>query len=298
MKIILIGCFLLAGMRLGATTDNSSSAAGYLSSGVGARFLGMGSAGVALVDDVTATFWNPAGLTRMGVHPTQIGTMYSFLSLDRSLDYLGFAQHTQDHGEFGLSVTHYGVQGIESYDNQGNPGASFDDQELSFSLSWGNTLGYQFRYGTTARALYHGLGDNKAYGYGMDFGFMLQPSLASEFTLAANLQNPAGSLQWDTGRTESILPNLKLGMADRYLDSRFALAADLDIPFSPELPLTPHFGAELWLLDSLAARIGLNRRDFTAGATWKYEFYQFDYAYVFDQRSLGDSHQVSLILLF
>ena len=44
--------------------------------------------------------------------------------------------------------------------------------------------------------------------------------------------------------------------------------------------------------------VGLNRRDITAGASWKYEFYRFDYAYVFNQRALGDAHQLSLILLF
>ncbi len=298
MKKILILLLLAAPLAASAAYENASSAASYLNNGVGARFLGMGSAGVALVDDVTATYWNPAGLTRMGTHPTQVGSMYSFLTLERSFDYLGFAQQTEDHGSFGVGLTHYGVEGIEATTSVGDPAGTFGDQELSLSFSWAGQAGYQFRYGATARALYHGLADSRAYGYGMDLGALFQPSLASEFTLGVNLQNPVGSLPWDTGRQDAVMPNLKLGLADKYLNARFSLAADLDVPLSAEAPLTPHLGAEMWLTDSLAVRAGVNRRDFCAGASWKYEFYQFDYAYVFNQRSLGDSHQLSLILLF
>lgn len=278
--------------------DANAGAASYLGAGVGARHLGMGGAGAALVDDVTAAYWNPAGLTRMGVHATQLGSMYSFLSYERTLNFLAAAQHSQDYGDFALGITNYAVDGIERTDSVGNQLGTFNDQEMAFSLSYANLVSYQFRYGMTLRGLYHSLADNKAYGYGEDLGILYQPSLASDFMVGLNLQNPVAALSWDTGRQDAVASNLKVGLADKYINARFSIAADLDVPLGSDAQMTPHLGAELWLIEGLAARAGMNRRDFTAGATWKYEFYQFDYAYGFNQRTLGDTHQLSLLLLF
>jgi hypothetical protein len=297
MKKKLTALLLMLAGRVFAL-DPNAGAAGYLNSGVGARHLGMGGAGAALVEDVTAVYWNPAGLTKMGLHATQIGSMYSFLSLDRSLDFLALAQHTQDFGDFAVGVTHYAVDGIERTDASGNQVGTFNDQELAFGVSYANMINYQFRYGATLRGLYQGLEDSRAYGYGEDMGLLYQPSISSDFMIGLNLQNPAAALTWTTGRQDAVASNLKVGIADKYLDARFDIAADLDVPLGVAGEMTPHVGAEIWLVEGLAARAGLNRRDFTAGATWKYEFYQFDYAYVFNQRSLGDTHQLSLLLLF
>ena len=46
-------------------TKSGITAAPFLSIDVGARAAGMGGAFVAVVDDVTAMYWNPAGMARM-----------------------------------------------------------------------------------------------------------------------------------------------------------------------------------------------------------------------------------------
>lgn len=291
-----LGLSLLA-TNLDAGTARSSPAA-YLRSGGGARAQGMGNAAIALVDDATASAWNPAGLTRMGEKGTQLATTTSFLELDRSLNFVSLGQHIEGWGDLGISMTHFGVEGIEGIDRQGNVTGSFSDQELAFGLSYAGLLSYQLRLGVTARGLYHGLASSQAFGYGLDLGAQYQPSLASDFVLGAVLRDPLGSLQWDTGRQEQLAPLLKLGMADRFLDQRLAFAADLDVPVQGESPLAAHVGAELWFLEGLAGRAGLDQRDLCAGASWRQDFYQFDYAYVMDRRSLGDAHQVSLLLKF
>ena len=288
----------LAFSTISNAADALGSAAGYLRSGAGARALGMGGAAVALVDDVTATVWNPAGLTRMGVYGTQIGSMVSFLTQDRSLNYLSLGQHFEGYGDFGLTLQHFSVEKIEGFDTTGASTGYFSDQEGALGLSYANSIGYQFRYGLTGRGLYHGLAESKAYGYGMDLGFQYQPSLAEDFMIGANLQNPVAGLTWDSGRQDAVTPFLKVGLSDKYMNQRFDIAADLDVPLAGEGSMTPHLGAELWLVEGLGARAGLNRKDFTAGATWRYEFYQFDYAYVMSAQQLGDAHQVSLILRF
>lgn len=292
---------LLLSFGLAAALPSAASqtgAAAYLRSGAGARALGMGGAAVALVDDVTATVWNPAGLTRLGVYATQFGSMTSFMTHDRSLNYLAFAQHFEGYGDIGLAVQHYALDKIEAFDSVGNPAGTFSNQELALGLSYANLVDYRFRYGLTLRGLWHGLAEARALGYGGDLGFQYQPSLASDFRFGLNLQNPVGALTWDSGRQDAVAPNLKLGIADKVLEGRVAIAGDLDLPLGVDGEPTTHLGAELWLMTGLAARVGLNRRDLTAGATWSFEFYQFDYAWNMAQNQLGDSHQVSLILRF
>jgi len=286
---------LAAGLQAG---NALGGAANYLRSGAGARALGMGGAAVALVDDVTATVWNPAGLTRMGVYGTQFGSMTSVLSQDRSLDYLSFAQHVESVGDFGVAVQHYGMEKIEGFDTMGNSTGLFADQELALGLSYANFTSYQFRYGITLRGLWQGLAESRAMGYGGDLGIQYQPSLASDFCVGINLQNPVGGLTWDSGRQDSVGANLKVGLADKYMSGRLAVAADLDVPLGSDGTPVTHLGAEIWLIEGLAARAGLNRKDASLGATWRYEFYQIDYAYVVSERQLGDAQQVSLILKF
>lgn len=278
--------------------DAAGGAASYLRSGAGARALGMGGAAIAIVDDVTATVWNPAGLTRMGVYGTQIGSMVSFLSQDRSLDYLALGQHFEGVGDFGLTVQHFAVDKIEGFDTTGASTGFFSDQEAALGLSYANTIGYQFRYGITGRGLYHGLADAKAFGYGGDLGFQYQPSLASDFTIGANLQDPLAALTWDTGHEDTVTPVLNLGLCDKYMNQRVDIAADLEVPLAGAGAMSPHLGAEIWLIEGLGARAGLNNKDFTAGGTWQIDFYQLDYAYVMSDQKLGDSQQVSLILRF
>ena len=68
-----------------------SHAAPFLRMGVGARALGMGGAFTAVADDATASYWNPAGLTK--IENIEATFMYAAnMSVDRQLNYFGYAQ--------------------------------------------------------------------------------------------------------------------------------------------------------------------------------------------------------------
>src|SRR5262245_60835025 len=145
MKTLLISLALLLAINESGLNASESlgGAAAYLHSGAGARSLGMGGAAVALVADVTATVWNPAGLTRMGVYGTQIGSMVSLMSQDRNLNFLAFGQHFEGIGDFGLTIQHFSMDRIEGFDLTGASTGFFSDQEGALGASYANSLGYQ-----------------------------------------------------------------------------------------------------------------------------------------------------------
>ncbi len=62
----LLLCSLLVASVEGQTLSKSgTTAAQFLKIGVGARAIGMGGAFAATADDITAMYWNPAGLARV-----------------------------------------------------------------------------------------------------------------------------------------------------------------------------------------------------------------------------------------
>ena len=68
----------------------------FLNIGVGARALGMSSAQVASVDDVTSGYWNPAGLLCINDN-MQIGAMHSeYFAGIAKYDYAAFAKPLTD----------------------------------------------------------------------------------------------------------------------------------------------------------------------------------------------------------
>ncbi|KPJ50147.1 MAG: hypothetical protein AMJ41_01805, partial [candidate division Zixibacteria bacterium DG_27] len=96
--------------------EGAKYAGEFLDFGVGARPLGMGSAYVALVDDVTSTYWNPAGLAQlkhreiMFMHAETFGNLLNH-------DYFGFALPLSGaSATLGVSLIYLGGGGIKLTD--------------------------------------------------------------------------------------------------------------------------------------------------------------------------------------
>lgn len=84
----------------------------FLQIGVGARSLGMSLAQVASVNDVTAGYWNPAGLTGMKGR-MQVAAMHSeYFAGIAKYDYAALSKRIDTASAIGLSVMRFGVDDI------------------------------------------------------------------------------------------------------------------------------------------------------------------------------------------
>jgi hypothetical protein len=96
----------------------------FLNVGVGARSLGMGKAFIASADDITAAYWNPAGMVNIeGKY--QAGLMHAqYFAGIAKFDYMGAATSVDEKSTLGLSILRYGVDDIPNtidlIDNDGN----------------------------------------------------------------------------------------------------------------------------------------------------------------------------------
>ncbi|MGB0839783.1 MAG: PorV/PorQ family protein [Chitinophagales bacterium] len=150
----------------------------FLSLGVGARGLAMGNAVSASTRDVTAGYWNPAGLS--DVDSLQVAAMHAewFAGIAK-YDYAGFALPIADGDQaISLSVIRFAVDNIPNtlfilepdgsinYDNISVFSAADYAALLSYARSFGN-----LRVGATAKVINRRVGTfATAWGVGLDLG--------------------------------------------------------------------------------------------------------------------------------
>ena len=309
---IIVFCFQPVNLQ---ATSVAKFAGEFLSTGVGARALGMGGAHVAIGSDVTAGYWNPAGL--IGVRSPQVSLMHSsrFSGIVK-YDYGAAALPFGKDQTFALSLIRLAVDDIP-YTVLPNPDLPLsdtnrpiisrivNDAEYALFFSYARVIPGKFSYGANIKLISKGVGDNSAWGLGFDIGLLMNP--VSSLLLGANLQDATTTLvSWDTKTNELISPTLKVGLAYPialpFLSSKLIPALDIDTRFenrgsTSQASIGPvsfdtHFGFEYLLFRAVALRIGSDVGHFTAGAGLRLPQFYLDYAFM--SHDLGDTHRISL----
>lgn len=237
----------------------------FLSTGGGARALGMGGAFTGIADDATGAFWNPAGLTR--ITRTQAGFMHSQrFSGSVNYDYASIAHPLESSGAVvGLSLFRQGVDGIKNtlnaWDRErdrpvADPTAQiteFSASDVALMLSYASPLSESLSWGTNVKLVYGRLGPfAQAWGYSLDAGVLYtQGSFRAGITavdlttllkfwsvneerlepLRDYFSDAELNDAFPRGRTELSLPYLRSGVAwmQPFGDLDVTIAADLDV---------------------------------------------------------------------
>lgn len=108
----------------------------FLKIGVGARAAAMGNAMTGIVDDATAGYWNPGGLSMAPATP-EVALMHSeYFAGIAKYDYVGFTMPVGGQRRFGLSVLRLGVDDIPNTLNLVDPNGNIDfDAVETFSVA-------------------------------------------------------------------------------------------------------------------------------------------------------------------
>lgn len=262
----LLCILLLAGaapMLMAQAFQQVSNADDLFSVGGGARAMGMGGAHVALVNDVTAGFWNPAGLS--GLTQRQLAYMHSerFGGIV-AYDYGAYATPLRAEGDV-LSITFFrqGVDGIKNtlnaWDRErdrpvNNPLdaiTEFSTADMAFLLSYATRYNDHLTWGTSVKLLYSRLGPfAQGIGYSVDLGaqyrsgaLMAGVTLHNITTLMklwsvneAELEplrdyfsDEALNASFPTGQNEFSLPSIRSGVAYFHDINQFRITGALDI---------------------------------------------------------------------
>lgn len=331
-KIALV-ILLVLSAALHAQTVTAKYAGEFLALGVGGRPAGMGGAFTALANDVTAAYYNPAGL--MQINYPQVALMYDsqFGNLV-SYNYAGVALPYGKDYTFAVSAMRLAVDGISDTRNAlvdkltgdvitdiNNANAridpskvkEFSNQDWAFYLSAARRYSDRLLIGANVKFISRSIAEYSALGIGFDVGALYNAT--DDLVVAAIMQDVTTTLvSWNTGRNELITPTLKLGSlySVHFLNSFVVTpAVDLDVRFENRkfasifnvgpVSVDPHAGFELTYNKVFAVRAGYNDvKQFTLGAGVKLPKLNIDYSFARfsgnPSENLDNTHKISLIL--
>ena len=155
------------------------STAQFLKIGVGGRATAMGDAFVAISNDVSALYWNPAGLTQFSEN--QIMFAHNQWVVDINHDFVGAVYHLDDENTFGVSLTSLSMDEMKvttEYAPFGT-GEYFGFSDLAIAISYSKKMTDQFSFGGTVRYIEESLDKLKMRGIMIDIGTYYWTGLGS-----------------------------------------------------------------------------------------------------------------------
>lgn len=154
--------------KVGTTT------AQFLKLGVGARAMGMGGSFVAVSDDGSAMYWNPAGLVNQKDLTTSFN--HNNWALDISHDFVGVSFPTGRSGVLGLSLTALSMdeQDVTTIAEPNGNGQTYSVMDIAFGISYAHQISDRFSYGQTVKFIRLMAYNEIANAVAIDIGMLLQ----------------------------------------------------------------------------------------------------------------------------
>ncbi|MEI2748271.1 MAG: PorV/PorQ family protein [Ferruginibacter sp.] len=159
----------------------------FLNIGAGARGLAMGNAQVASVNDATAGYWNPAGLTGVKDNPNLVLMHADYFAGIAKYDYAALALPVQDNKRtLGFSILRFAVDDIPNTLFLVEPDGSinynniqtFSSADYAFLFSYAQHFRQSEKrnisIGANAKVIYRKVGKfASAWGFGLDAGIQM-----------------------------------------------------------------------------------------------------------------------------
>ncbi|HEX9252571.1 MAG TPA: PorV/PorQ family protein [Ignavibacteriaceae bacterium] len=155
------------------------STAQFLKIGVGGRATAMGDAFIAVANDASALYWNPAGLTQF--NENQVMFAHNQWVVDINHDFIGAVYHLDDENTFGVSLTSVSMDEMKvttEYAPFGT-GEYFGFSDLAIAISYSKKMTDQFSFGGTVRYIEESLDKLKMRGVMIDLGTYYWTGLGS-----------------------------------------------------------------------------------------------------------------------
>ena len=287
----------------------------FLKIGVGGRASAMGDAFIAIADDASALYWNPAGL----VFAKQNEVMFSHNSwvADISQEYLAAFYKFSDNDAVGISLTFLQMDDMK-VTNEVNPfgtGQYFSYGDVALTLTYSKKMTNQFSFGGSIRYVEETLDVLKMRGVMIDLGTMYWTGLgttrfAVTITNFGNELAPDGEVKLWGDRTvsewQSFSPPtmFRIGFAfEPWQSERNRVTASIQLNHPNDNSENVSLGAEYSYNEILNIRggykINSDEQSFSAGAGVKLPLgianVAVDYAFAQFSR-LGAAHRFSIIL--
>ena len=294
--------------------------------GFGARGIGFGNALSSITEGQLVSYYNPAITPFQESNSVQAG--YSFLSLDRSLNFLSFTRKFDFYSSkdtvlntrkprttagLSLGVINSGVGKIDGRDNNGLPTGELSTSENQFFIGLAARVSEKLSLGIAVKFFYYKLYEEvNSNGLGFDIGALYRVN--DNFNVSLVIADINSKYKWDTSPiyeqegiiSEDKFPNLrKIGVS--YRNKELGILGAVEFENSDAKSNILRAGVEYNVYDQFYIRGGLdqfnlNNTDWPIKPALGFSYFQtlsnfvvgVDYAFQIEQYSSADRHIVSV----
>ena len=241
---------LMVGLCVGAlpegawATPESRSAPLLLLIEPGSRAIAMGESYVAVADDATASYFNPAALvgqSKKKLHFSHTAWLPK-LADDLSYEFLAYSMPVEGWGNFGFNVTFFNLGEQTRTGERGDVLGEFRSYDMALSGAYGAQIGTNMSAGIGLKFIYSHLankgagieqGDGTGSSFAADLGFLWKP--ASGLSFGAALRNLGPKIAYiDAAQADPLPQHIVVGVAYEVMDTQYN---DLLLSFDLYKPL-------------------------------------------------------------
>ncbi|MGP8330398.1 MAG: PorV/PorQ family protein [Methanosarcinaceae archaeon] len=320
-KLLYLCIFILVpiltfGQIITNVTKVGTTSAPFLKIEPGARAVAMGGAFVAVTNDATATYWNPAGIAQLP--GTEIVLMHTEWLAGINFDFVGCVLPLGSYGTIGANITSLSMDEmkVRTVFYPEGTGEKYGAGDIAAGLSYARNLTDRFSIGFTGKYIRQNIWHMNSSAFAVDIGTLFTTGFngmkigmcISNFGNKMRLEGKDTQINYDPdqmkyGNNDRIPANLQTDKYSLPLIFRVGVAMDLlkgdrsrvtiaiDAVHPNDNTENLNFGTEYVFKNMIALRVGYKNlftedgeEGLTAGAGLEYRFAGFtslkiDFAY-------------------
>jgi len=205
-----------------AQSKVATAAAQFLGIGVGPKAMAMGSAYVAMPNDVTALYWNPGSFAH--AQKSQVSFSHTSWLVESKFRWGGVMINIDGQNAVGVSITHmdYGEDDVTTTSLPDGTGERWTAGDMAIGLSYSRLLTDRFSLGASAKYIEQRIWNETATTFAFDLGLLYITGF-NDMRLGVAMTNFGGNLQLEgkdlltrvdidpnnSGSNKSLVGNLK-----------------------------------------------------------------------------------------
>lgn len=168
--MVILAAALIKPVSAQEVSKTGTTAAKFLSIGIGPRANAMGGAFTSIANDASAIYWNPAGISN--INDFQAIFTYTKMFADINVDFFGVVLPFGSYGNVGISVTamNVGDMAVTTELYPEGTGEMFSANSYAFTLTYARYITSDFAVGANVKYVRENIYNSYAEGLAFDIG--------------------------------------------------------------------------------------------------------------------------------
>lgn len=231
-KIILVLLILVFQVNTycGGFSKAGTAVAQFLKIGIGARASAMGESFAAVSNDVTALYWNPAGITN--INSITFGASHSQWLAEIYHNFAGIVIPLSSSDVIGISATSLTTneEEVTTVEQPDGTGMYYNVSDISIGLSYARAQTDRFSVGLTVKYIQQNMYNVSAQTIALDLGTYLKTGFHN-LVIAMSVSNFGGNMQLE-GRDLIALVDINKNISGEYNPDAFLKTESYPLPLN------------------------------------------------------------------